>query len=44
MKKLSYLWMLLLALMVGVSFVSCEVDVVGDVGAPKVLLGSWLWF
>lgn len=26
MKKLSYLWTLLLALMVGVSFVSCDDD------------------
>lgn len=44
MKKLSYLWMLLLALMVGVSFVSCDDDDEGDVGAPKELLGTWLWY
>ena len=43
MKKLSYLWTLLLALMVGVSFVSCDDDDEGDVGAPKELLGTWLW-
>ena len=35
MKKLSYLWTLLLALMVGVSFVSCDDDDEGDVGVPK---------
>lgn len=44
MKKLSYLWTLLLALMVGVSFVSCDDDDEGDVGAPKELLGTWLWY
>lgn len=40
MKKLSYLWTLLLALMVGVSFVSCDDDDEGDVGVPKELLGT----
>ena len=44
MKKLSYLWTLLLTLMVGVSFVSCDDDDEGDVGAPKELLGTWLWY
>ena len=44
MKKLSYLWTLLLALMVGVSFVSCDDDDEGDVGVPKELLGTWLWY
>lgn len=44
MKKLSYLWTLLLALIVGVSFVSCNDDDEGDVGAPKELLGTWLWY
>ena len=33
-----------MALMVGVSFVSCDDDDEGDVGAPKELLGTWLWY
>ncbi len=44
MRKLSYLWTLLLALMVGVSFASCENDDDGGGGngnAPAALLGSW---